>query len=144
MAVGWGWPPSSLTCNHLSAKCSCDAWSRSGTELSPTLWDGRAAHSIRTPLLCFDLDDVRGGSIAHRGEGQDTDAVGGARDEAAHGGEVAIISVVFLPHAQGQVWVSGVVHTIPSDLPVGLLWLLPLHQHGAGTQHPCLHFEGWA
>lgn len=137
MSVGWECPPTLSDMQSFDTKCSCEAWCRSDTA-------GMAVEppSIRTPLLCFDLDDIRGGPVPYRSEGQDTDAVGGACDEAAHGGEVAVISVVFLPHAQRQVRVGGVVHAVPSDLSIGLLRLLPLHQHGAGTQHPCLHFEG--
>lgn len=109
-------------------------------------WGGHGVatpHSIRTPLLRFDLDDVRGWPVAHWSKGQDTDAVCGPCDEAPHGGEVAVVSVVFLPHAQRQMWVGGIVNTVPSDLSVWLLRLLPLDQHGAGAQHPCLDFEGW-
>lgn len=102
-----------------------------------------APHSIRTPLLRFDLDDVRGGSVTHRSKGQDADAVRSPCDEAPHGGKVAVISVVFLPHAQRQMRVRGIVNAVPSDLSIWLFRLLPLDQHGAGAQHPCLDFEGW-
>lgn len=102
-----------------------------------------APHTIRTSLLRFDLDDVRGRPVAHRSEGQDTDAVCGPCDEAPNSGEMAVVGVVFLPHAQRQMRVGGVVNAVPSDLSIWLLWLLPLDQHGAGTQHPRLDFEGW-
>lgn len=102
-----------------------------------------APHTIHTSLLRFDLDDVRGRPVAHRSEGQDTDAVCGPCDEAPNSGEMAVVGVVLLPHAQRQMRVGGVVNAVPSDLSIWLLWLLPLDQHGAGTQHPRLDFEGW-
>ncbi len=97
--------------------------------------------SYLTSLLCFHLQYVWGRPVSHGGERQHAEAVRDVRYQAGDSGQAAVLGVVFLPCAEREVHVGRVVHSISSDLSVGLLWRFPLHQHGRGAQHPGLNAE---
>lgn len=96
---------------------------------------------LLTSLLCFDLQDVRGWSVTYGGEAQHPEAVGDVRRQARDGCQAAVVSVVLLPGAQRGRHVGAVVNPVASYLSVGLLWWLPLNQHGASAQHARLNVE---
>lgn len=96
-----------------------------------------------TSRLGFDLQNVRGWTVAHRGEAQHPEAVGDVRNQARDGGQAAVICVVLLPGVQWIPHVRAIVDPVTPDLPIRFLGRLPVDQHCAGTQHTRLDVQRW-
>lgn len=82
-------------------------------------------------------DDLKVGGqrpVSHRRVRQDFDVVGPVGDQALDGDEVGPPHDLLLPEVDVLAGVHGVVDPVAHDLPVSLLWLVPV-DHGCGGAH---------
>lgn len=103
---------------------------------------GESGENRPTSGLGDDLQ-VRGKRpVSHRRIGQNFDVVGLVGDQTLDGDKVGAPDDLLLPEVDVLAGVHGVVDPVAHDLPVGLLWLVPVDHSCGGAHHVTSNLPG--